>query len=493
MHILEVTVMSRKYVLFCGFSIVIFLSSLGTSLAYGEQGYLYLSPVPNAQYVSPDTEFFLVRFTDIRPADLSNLHSFIEVTGAASGTHPGTTKVASDGRTVIFQVASSFDSEELVTVTFSPVLIPGLTADIAPYSYSFMISNHIPASAVIPEIPGSQSGLSNLTAFSGSTTATVGKAGLMPNGVSVPSNFPHIDITINDSPDDGYIFIDNRTTGNNSYNVIFDNNGSPIWYRQTNDERRDMKVQSNGVLTMLARDGYLRFIGLNTHYEEIAVYTAVNGYSTDEHELVVREDGTYYLIGNKSSTDQAIQGFSAEGDLIFQWRALDYMDPNEILHTWYDFPHMNSIDFDLDGHIILSSRHIDEITKINRDTGDIIWRLGGQYNLKNQFTYINDPLNGPSGQHAARVVGPNRYLIFDNGNLHSPNLSRAVEYELDTNAMTATLVWEFRETPDQYAYYMGNTQRLPNGNTLINWSIARLPKLTEVRPDGTKARDELGR
>ena len=73
MHILEVTVMSRKYVLFCGFSIVIFLSSLGTSLAYGEQGYLYLSPVPNAQYVSP----FLVRFTDIRPADLSNLHSFI--------------------------------------------------------------------------------------------------------------------------------------------------------------------------------------------------------------------------------------------------------------------------------------------------------------------------------------------------------------------------------------------------------------------------------
>jgi hypothetical protein len=66
-------------------------------------------------------------------------------------------------------------------------------------------------------------------------------------------------------------------------------------------------------------------------------------------------------------------------------------------------------------------------------------------------------------------------------------VSRAVEYELDLDAMTATLVWEFRETPDVFSHYMANTQRLPNGNTLINWSIGSLPKLTEVRPDGTKA------
>ncbi len=465
----------------------VFQFTLDSALAYKDQAYLYLSPAPNAKFVSPETRYFLVRFETVSVFDLTNLSSFIQVTGASSGIHSGQAHIASDNQTVIFEVDSKFVSAEVVTVSLNPTFSVG---SVEPFEYQFIISTYtpdsVPAPVLISESPESQTN-ERLQAFSDTTPAAAGKAGLMPNGVSVPSNFPHIDISINENPDDGYIFIDNRTTGSNSYNVIFDNTGSPIWYRQTNDERRDMKVQSNGVLTMLARDGYQRFIGLNTHYEEIAVYTAVNGYSTDEHELVVREDGTYYLIGNQSSTDQAIQGFSAEGDLIFQWRALDYMDPNEILHTWYDFPHMNSIDFDLDGHIILSSRHIDEITKINRDTGDIIWRLGGQYNLKNQFTYINDPLNGPSGQHAARVVGPNRYLIFDNGNLHSPNLSRAVEYELDTNAMTATLVWEFRETPDQYAYYMGNTQRLPNGNTLINWSIASLPKLTEVRPDGTKA------
>ncbi|MHC4693953.1 MAG: aryl-sulfate sulfotransferase, partial [Planctomycetota bacterium] len=331
---------------------------------------------------------------------------------------------------------------------------------------------------------------------------------IMPNGVSVPSNFPHVNITINDNPDPGYIFLDNRFSGDNSYNVIFDNTGSPIWYWQMNDERRDMKVQPNGVLTMLARTGGTRFIGLDSNYREIATYRPVNGYSTDEHELVVLEDGGYLIIGLRTNTvdmslyltggntnanvrETIIQEFTVTDELIFQWRAWDNFDVRDVhldnpLGGSFRFPHMNAIDIDKDGHILLSSRHISEITKINRDTGEIIWRLSG-IPKNNDFTYINDPLNGPRNQHAIRHTGNGRYLLFDNGNLHSPSVSRAVEYEIDPNAMTATVVWEFRETPDVYSHYMGNTQRLPNGNTLINWAVGALPKLTEVRPDGTKA------
>ncbi len=84
--------------------------------------------------------------------------------------------------------------------------------------------------------------------------ASPGKTGLMPNGVSVPSNFPHISITTNNNPCPDPIFIDNRGGSGNPYNVIFDNTGSPIWYQRMPDERRDMKVQPNGMLTMLARD-----------------------------------------------------------------------------------------------------------------------------------------------------------------------------------------------------------------------------------------------
>ena len=76
----------------------------------------------------------------------------------------------------------------------------------------------------------------------------------MPNGVSVPTDFPYINITTSNNPDPEYIFIDNRGGNGDPWNVIFDNSGQPVWYSKYPDERRDMKVQHNGVMTMLARD-----------------------------------------------------------------------------------------------------------------------------------------------------------------------------------------------------------------------------------------------
>ncbi|KPJ61745.1 MAG: hypothetical protein AMJ46_00005, partial [Latescibacteria bacterium DG_63] len=518
-------------------TVVLIFCSHALASEHRDKGYLYLSPVPGAEYVSPQTRFFLVRFEAVSPNDITNLSTFIDVTGVASGTHPGQTKIATDDRTVIFEVSSNFSSDELVTVTLTPAVDPLVPAVVEPYQYQFMVSGPMPGSLQAPasklqQAPASVSAATEQvvnaqvptdTEWESRTTADVAVTAedevsvaaldgpmIMPNGVSVPSNFPLIDITINDNPDPGYIFLDNRTSGSNSYNVIFDNTGSPIWYLQTDDERRDMKVQHNGVLTMLARTGGYRFVGLDTNYREIASYRAVNGYSTDEHELQVLENGGYLLIGLRNETvdmtqylpganpnasvgETIIQEFTPAGELIFQWRAWDNFDVRDVhLDNPYGgsfrFPHMNAIDIDEDGHILLSSRHISEVTKIDRDTGEIIWRLSG-IPKNNDFTYVNDPLNGPRNQHAVRRTGNGRYLMFDNGDLHSPPVSRGVEYELDLDAMTATVVWQFPETPTTslYSHYMANTQRLPNGNTLINWAVGSLPKLTEVRPDGTKA------
>ena len=471
---------------------------------YHQKGYLYLSPVPNAEYESSQTKYVLVRLVEKSPYDINNLSSFIIVTGQKSGYHSGTTKIASDKKTIIFEVASTFSNNELVTVILNPTLDPN-NGTIEPYEYQFMTSGPMTISTSRSSLEDTFS-LNSVSAAQVNALQATSGPWIMPNGVSVPSNFPQINITINDNPDPEYIFIDNRTSGSNSYNVIFDNNGSPIWYWQTNDERRDMKVQKNGVLTMLARDGYMRFIGLDSHYRQIASYQAVNGASTDEHELTVRKDGYYYLIGLKFETvdmrrfvsggsssasvgQTQIQGFTPEGDLIFQWRGWDHFDVRDVEYennksSSFRFPLMNAIDFDDDGQILLSSRLLSEVTKIDKDTGEIIWRLGGNHS---DYTFVNDELNGFRNQHAVRALGNRHYLLFDNGDLHNPPVSRAVEYELDPNNMTATLVWEFRETPDRFSHYMGNTQRLPNGNTLINWAIGSSPKLTEVRPDGTKA------
>jgi hypothetical protein len=132
---------------------------------------------------------------------------------------------------------------------------------------------------------------------------------------------------------------------------------------------------------------------------------------------------------------------------------------------------MNSVDVDNDGHLVVSNKRVSEVTKINRDTGE-------------RLTILNDPLDQFNVQHDIRVVGENRYSVFDNHHLDSNPNSRAVEYEVDPNARTATMVWEYYGGYD--SYHMGSAQRLPNGNTLINWVITGAPKVTEVQSDGTK-------
>jgi len=81
-------------------------------------------------------------------------------------------------------------------------------------------------------------------------------------------------------------------------------------------------------------------------------------------------------------------------------------------------------------------------------------------------------------------VGTNHYTIFDNGNLHNPSESRGVEYQVDPTNKTATLVWQYPGTPTStiYSFYMGNAQRLTNGNTLINWAINAFLRLPRCAP-----------
>jgi hypothetical protein len=73
-------------------------------------------------------------------------------------------------------------------------------------------------------------------------------------------------------------------------------------------------------------------------------------------------------------------------------------------------------------------------------------------------------------------------ILFDDGDDDVPPFSRAVEYALDTDAGTATLVWSAHATPQLEDFALGYAQRLSNGNTLITYGAAR--QVQEVSPDG---------
>ena len=191
-------------------------------------------------------------------------------------------------------------------------------------------------------------------------------------------------------------------------------------------------------------------------------------------------------IPTRGLSDNNIHEYDENGNLIFEWLAENHLNITDghidLTENRLDYIHMNSLAIDYDGHIIASCRTQSAVIKINRVTGDIIWYLGGD---NNSFEFVNDE-HGISFQHDARPVHgqPNHYTIFDNGNEHTPQFSRGIEYHLDMDSMQATMIWDYRHTPDRFADWMGSVQRLPNGNSLINYADLPLPVATEVTPDG---------
>ena len=100
----------------------------------------------------------------------------------------------------------------------------------------------------------------------------------------------------------------------------------------------------------------------------------------------------------------------------------------------------------------------------------------------NQFTFINDPMNGFKMQHDVRRLDNGNISLFDNGVTHEPPISRAVEYIINENNKTAELIWEYAHPDNILGLAMGSVQRLTNGNTLINWGTIndRGALITEV-------------
>jgi len=264
----------------------------------------------------------------------------------------------------------------------------------------------------------------------------------------------------------------------------------------------DFKVNYNNKLSYFDRSSRGWFIMDSLQNEVDSVY-CLNGYTADNHDFLALSNGNYVLFaydeqpyamdtvvtgGDPNATVEGliIQELDPNHNVVFEWKSWDHfhVTDNAYMSPWtganLNFIHANAIDIDFDGHFLVSCRGLDEITKIHRTTGEVIWRWGGS---KNEFTFVNDyPF---THQHSIRSLGGNRYLLYDNGNYSSlytgtDNFSRAVEYVLDTNLMKATKVWEFVHPDSLYTPSIGGVQRLPNGNTLINFGNLQLLNMGSI-------------
>ncbi|NQV01129.1 MAG: aryl-sulfate sulfotransferase [Bacteroidia bacterium] len=240
----------------------------------------------------------------------------------------------------------------------------------------------------------------------------------------------------------------------------------------------------------------------------------MNGFDPDPHEFLIAEDNhrfilsketrvmdlsAYYYFGINnnqpgSSTAQVIgaviQEFDENNNLVWEWKAHDHYAFGDVTSIWLrnaylvDWTHANAIEQDNDGNILISLRHFNEITKINHQTGEIIWRMGGK---SNQFTFTND-IVGFTGQHDIRRIDNGHITLLDNGQYNAFSMARAVEYSLDESTLTATLEWEYVYDSSIYSSSLGNHQVLANGNHLIDFGTlpAEFPWMVVVKQDKSK-------
>jgi Arylsulfotransferase (ASST) len=164
----------------------------------------------------------------------------------------------------------------------------------------------------------------------------------------------------------------------------------------------------------------------------------------------------------------------AENTNVWQWNTCDHYTPPEDIPDW---SHLNTVSLFVDHkHLLVSARNQNELFKVDRATGDIVWKMGwgGEPTLNQPFAgdFTIAPADRFYHQHDATVLPNGHILMFDNGEDGVRNYSRALEIAYTYNpagTSDAHMVWQFRHSPDVFSDVWGSAQRFENGNTLVDF------------------------
>ena len=263
----------------------------------------------------------------------------------------------------------------------------------------------------------------------------------------------------------GHIFVAFKEGSGQQGPEIVDDRGRPVWFDPIpSGEADDFRVQSyrgNPVLTWWQGTGFgslsngTDYIADNS-YHVIATVHAGNGLNADGHEFLLTPQGTalitsYHEVPYDLSSvggpqdGQAVDGVVQEidvssGQVIFEWHSLDHVplaDSYQPIDSPYDYFHVNSVSLDTDGNLLISGRHTWTIYKVDRHSGQIIWRLGGK---RSDFSVAANAQF--AWQHDAAAAGTNLLRIFDNEGNDAGRVmpqSRVIWLQLDLGNMSASL------------------------------------------------------
>ncbi|HEY5318212.1 MAG TPA: arylsulfotransferase family protein, partial [Solirubrobacteraceae bacterium] len=295
-----------------------------------------------------------------------------------------------------------------------------------------------------------------------------------------------------------------------SGDLILDNAGDPVWFHPAPTGQEDVDFQTQtyqGKPALTFWQGSLilppatpagvpeaggAFYIYDQHYRELRKITAQDGFIADPHELILTPQDTAIFPAVKDVTanlsayggsatgeyeDNAIQEINLKtGKLVFSWDMASHVPLSEAEVTAPPAPavvwdpyHINSIDMDSSGHLLVSARDTWTLYEISHDSGSVIWQLGGK-----NSTFAIGPNADFSWQHDARFLPDGEISMFDDSCCNLPvgkpaRFARGLVLSLDTSNNTASVVRSYTHSPGLDVPTQGDMQTLPNGNVFIGW------------------------
>lgn len=282
------------------------------------------------------------------------------------------------------------------------------------------------------------------------------------------------------------------------YATIFDSDGAPIWWADSAASPNNVEVLPDGTVAWDPVDPVADVAGI---YEirslsgRVLRTVSTPGATTDLHELLLLPNGNYLLggrvtehhidtspYGGPADTDVRgieVQEVTPKGKVVWKWDSSDHIAVSETPQRWwdsfilkgnppYDIVHWNAAEPD-GKYVLLSFRHLDAVYAINRNTGNVVWKLGGTHTSKS-LKVVGDPQGSYplGGQHDVRALPDGTISIHDN-NTGLPDPPRAVRYRIDLKHRTAHFVSALTDPSIPNSVCCGSARMSPSGSWLVGW------------------------
>jgi hypothetical protein len=443
-----------------------------------------VSPAPETSTANPATQ---VSFRGVPAAQIRD----VSVVGSRSGAHAGRLRAYSQGDGASFAPAAPFQTGERVSV-HAVVGAEGKRV-------AFQFQTDTPYSTA------HTTDFANLPAAPADYQSFYTAPGAHP---------PVMTVTTPDrDPAAGDIFTTNGPGPGQYGPLIYTPQGRLVWFQPLpeGEAAEDLAVQSyRGRRVLTWWRGHVLSLGfgegedvvMDARYRTVAKVAGGNGLKADLHDFQLAGGDIAYItaynpvrcdltsIGGSAGgaiVDTAIQQIDMKTGLVrWEWHSLDHVGAEESEveapdgPTPWDYFHINSIDPQGDGNLLISARSTWAAYLLQGAGGKILWRLGG-----NKSSFAMGPGTKTAWQHDARLLADGELTLFDDGSnppIHSQ--SRGLRIKLDLAHHRAQLVSSLtHRDPPLLAASQGNMQTLPGGNSVIGYG--GVPAISEYAPNGT--------